>query len=55
MHRTSLEKQKLSLMSEVSYLKVKLEDMEGKQFHGTERQHKAEVACLMNYQVGFHK
>ncbi|XP_076014919.1 liprin-beta-2 [Genypterus blacodes] len=33
-------------MSEVSYLKVKLEDMEGKQFHGTERQHKAEFQGL---------
>ncbi|XP_054626854.1 liprin-beta-2 isoform X2 [Dunckerocampus dactyliophorus] len=41
-HRTSLEKQKLSLMGEVSYLKLKLADMEEKQGHGTERQHKAE-------------
>ncbi|XP_047219518.1 liprin-beta-2 isoform X4 [Girardinichthys multiradiatus] len=30
-HRTSLEKQKLNLMGEVSYLKLKLADMEGKQ------------------------
>ncbi|XP_037835804.1 liprin-beta-2 isoform X5 [Kryptolebias marmoratus] len=43
LHRTSLEKQKLSLMGEVSYLKLKLTDMEGKQGHGVERQHKAEV------------
>ncbi|KAF7661542.1 hypothetical protein LDENG_00259470 [Lucifuga dentata] len=42
LHRTSLENQKLSLRGEVSYLKLKLADMEGKQVHGTERQHKAE-------------
>ncbi|KAG7230218.1 hypothetical protein INR49_012351 [Caranx melampygus] len=42
-HRTSLENQKLSLMGEVSYLKLKLADMEGKQVHGVERQHKAET------------
>ncbi|XP_075879664.1 liprin-beta-2 isoform X4 [Nelusetta ayraudi] len=42
LHRTSLENQKLSLMGEVSYLKVKLADMEGKQSHGVDRQHKAE-------------
>jgi hypothetical protein len=30
-------------MGEVSYLKLKLVDMEEKQFHGVERQHKAEV------------
>ncbi|XP_043993095.1 liprin-beta-2 isoform X6 [Gambusia affinis] len=42
-HRTSLEKQKLNLMGEVSYLKLKLKDMEGTQIHGAERQHKAEV------------
>ncbi|XP_054892462.1 liprin-beta-2 isoform X5 [Poeciliopsis prolifica] len=42
-HRTSLEKQKLNLMGEVSYLKLKLADMEGRQVHGSERQHKAEV------------
>ncbi|XP_047437367.1 liprin-beta-2 isoform X7 [Mugil cephalus] len=41
-HRTSLESQKLSLMGEVSYLKLKLADMEGNQGHGAERQHKAE-------------
>lgn len=41
-HRTSLEKQKLSLMGEVSYLKLKLTDMEGKHREGSERQHKAE-------------
>ncbi|MEQ2255181.1 hypothetical protein ILYODFUR_011163, partial [Ilyodon furcidens] len=41
-HRTSLEKQKLNLMGEVSYLKLKLADMEGKQVLGAERQHKAE-------------
>uniref|UniRef100_A0A3P8WBW0 Liprin-beta-1/2 coiled-coil domain-containing protein n=1 Tax=Cynoglossus semilaevis TaxID=244447 RepID=A0A3P8WBW0_CYNSE len=43
LHRTSLEGQKLSLMGEVSYLKLKLADMEGKQqSNGAERQHKAE-------------
>uniref|UniRef100_A0A3P8P0I7 SAM domain-containing protein n=1 Tax=Astatotilapia calliptera TaxID=8154 RepID=A0A3P8P0I7_ASTCA len=42
LHRASLENQKLSLMGEVSYLKLKLADMEGKQGHGGERQHKAE-------------
>ncbi|XP_045069566.1 liprin-beta-2-like isoform X3 [Coregonus clupeaformis] len=40
--RTSLESQKLDLMGEVSYLKLKLVDMEEKQNHGVERQHKAE-------------
>ncbi|XP_038557922.1 liprin-beta-2 isoform X2 [Micropterus salmoides] len=43
LHRTSLESQKLSLMGEVSYLKLKLTDMEGKHSHGAERQHKAET------------
>lgn len=43
LHRTLLENQKLSLMGEVSYLKVKLADMEEKQSHGVDRQHKAEV------------
>lgn len=43
LHRTSLESQKLSLMGEVSYLKIKLADMEGKQNQGAERQHKAEA------------
>ncbi|KAM3876743.1 liprin-beta-2 [Diretmus argenteus] len=42
LNRTSLESQKLSLIGEVSYLKLKLVDMEEKQGHGTERQHKAE-------------
>ncbi|KAG7482255.1 liprin-beta-2-like isoform X5 [Solea senegalensis] len=42
LHRSSLESQKLSLMGEVSYLKLKLADMEGKQSHGAERQQKAE-------------
>ncbi|KAJ3593583.1 hypothetical protein NHX12_005917 [Muraenolepis orangiensis] len=42
LNRTSLESQKLSLMGEVSYLKLKLTDMEQKHIHGTERQHKAE-------------
>ncbi|KAM4592664.1 liprin-beta-2 isoform 5-T5 [Odontesthes bonariensis] len=42
-HRTSLENQKLSLTGEVSCLKLKLADMEGKQGHGAERQHKAET------------
>lgn len=46
LHRTSLENQKLSLMGEVSYLKVKLADMEGKQSHGVDRQHKAEVRAF---------
>ncbi|KAM4603059.1 liprin-beta-2 isoform 3-T3 [Polymixia lowei] len=40
LNRTSLENQKQSLMGEVSYLKLKLTDMEEK--HGVERQHKAE-------------
>ncbi|XP_078106377.1 liprin-beta-2 isoform X2 [Sander vitreus] len=40
--QSSLENQKLNLMGEVSYLKLKLADMEGKQSHGAERQHKAE-------------
>ncbi|XP_057708640.1 liprin-beta-2 isoform X3 [Corythoichthys intestinalis] len=42
LHRTTLEKQKLSLKGEVSYLKLKLTDMEEKQSNGGERQHKAE-------------
>uniref|UniRef100_A0A8C9YN64 Liprin-beta-1/2 coiled-coil domain-containing protein n=1 Tax=Sander lucioperca TaxID=283035 RepID=A0A8C9YN64_SANLU len=46
LHRSSLENQKLNLMGEVSYLKLKLADMEGKQSHGAERQHKAEVRLL---------
>ncbi|XP_037103666.1 liprin-beta-2 isoform X2 [Syngnathus acus] len=45
LHRTTLEKQKLSLKGEVSYLKLKLTDMEEKQSPGGERQHKAE--CLV--------
>uniref|UniRef100_A0A3Q3WSE1 Liprin-beta-1/2 coiled-coil domain-containing protein n=1 Tax=Mola mola TaxID=94237 RepID=A0A3Q3WSE1_MOLML len=47
LHRTSLESQKLSLMGEVSYLKLKLADMEGKRDHGADRQHKAEVEAFM--------
>ncbi|KAK0136980.1 Liprin-beta-2 [Merluccius polli] len=47
LNRTSLESQKLSLMGEVSYLKLKLADMEQKHIHGTERQHKAEH--VMNF------
>uniref|UniRef100_A0A3Q1I8J7 SAM domain-containing protein n=1 Tax=Anabas testudineus TaxID=64144 RepID=A0A3Q1I8J7_ANATE len=43
LHRTSLETQKLSLMGEVSYLKLKLADMEGRQTHGAEKQHNAET------------
>lgn len=46
LHRTSLESQKLSLMGEVSYLKLKLTDMEGKQGQGADRQHKAEVGVV---------
>uniref|UniRef100_A0A7N8WYK9 PPFIA binding protein 2a n=1 Tax=Mastacembelus armatus TaxID=205130 RepID=A0A7N8WYK9_9TELE len=42
LHRTSLENQKLSLMGEVSYLKLTLADMEGRQGQGAEKQHKAE-------------
>lgn len=34
-------------MGEVSYLKLKLADMEGKQGQGAERQHKAEVGVLI--------
>uniref|UniRef100_A0AAR2JU00 SAM domain-containing protein n=1 Tax=Pygocentrus nattereri TaxID=42514 RepID=A0AAR2JU00_PYGNA len=41
--RTSLESQKLDLMDEVSYLKLKLVGMEERQNHNVERQHKAEV------------
>lgn len=33
-------------MGEVSYLKIKLADMEGKHGQGAERQHKAEVGLL---------
>uniref|UniRef100_A0A3B4DDL3 SAM domain-containing protein n=1 Tax=Pygocentrus nattereri TaxID=42514 RepID=A0A3B4DDL3_PYGNA len=40
--RTSLESQKLDLMDEVSYLKLKLVGMEERQNHNVERQHKAE-------------
>ncbi|XP_062417761.1 liprin-beta-2 isoform X1 [Pungitius pungitius] len=43
LHRTSLENQKQNLLGEASYLKLKLADMEGKQGHGAERQHKAET------------
>ncbi|XP_078800672.1 liprin-beta-2 isoform X6 [Oryzias latipes] len=43
LRRTSLENQKLNLMGEVSFLKLKLSDMEGKPDHGSERQHKAEI------------
>lgn len=35
--------QKLDPMDEVSYLKLKLESMEGRPNHNAERQHKAEV------------
>lgn len=49
LHRTSLENQKLSLMGEVSYLKVKLADMEGKQSLGVDRQHKAEVRAFIYF------
>lgn len=38
-------------MGEVSYLKLKLSDMEGKQGYGTERQHKAEVGLLTHTSV----
>ncbi|XP_029497465.1 liprin-beta-2-like isoform X4 [Oncorhynchus nerka] len=41
--RTSLESQKLDLMGEVSYLKLKLVDMEEKQINGVARKHKTEV------------
>lgn len=51
LHRTSLESQKLSLMGEVSYLKLKLSDMEGKQGYGADRQHKAEVGLLAHTSV----
>ena len=36
-------------MGEVSYLKLKLADMEGKQNHGAERQHKAEVGLSPSF------
>uniref|UniRef100_A0A8C5DTH1 Liprin-beta-2-like n=1 Tax=Gouania willdenowi TaxID=441366 RepID=A0A8C5DTH1_GOUWI len=42
LHRVSLENQERGLKGEVSYLKQKLADMEGKQGHGAARQHKAE-------------
>ncbi|XP_038162667.1 liprin-beta-2 isoform X3 [Cyprinodon tularosa] len=42
-HRMSLEKQKLNLVGEVSNLKLKLADMEGKQVHSNVRQDKAET------------
>ncbi|XP_064170055.1 liprin-beta-2b isoform X2 [Anguilla rostrata] len=44
--RTSLETQKLDLMDEVSYLKLKLVGMEEEQDEGESRQHKAE--CVVN-------
>ncbi|KAG9338133.1 hypothetical protein JZ751_027105 [Albula glossodonta] len=44
--RTSLETQKLDLMDEVSYLKLKLVGMEEEQNDGENRQHKAE--CVVN-------
>ncbi|XP_060779183.1 liprin-beta-2 isoform X3 [Neoarius graeffei] len=40
--RTALESQKLDLMDEVSFLKLKLVSMEERQNHSAERQHKAE-------------
>uniref|UniRef100_A0A8B9K395 PPFIA binding protein 2a n=1 Tax=Astyanax mexicanus TaxID=7994 RepID=A0A8B9K395_ASTMX len=43
--RTALESQKLDLIDEVSYLKLKLVGMEERQNHNVERQHKAEVLC----------
>ncbi|XP_028331466.1 liprin-beta-2 isoform X2 [Gouania willdenowi] len=43
LHRVSLENQERGLKGEVSYLKQKLADMEGKQGHGAARQHKAET------------
>uniref|UniRef100_A0A3B3BAM7 PPFIA binding protein 2a n=1 Tax=Oryzias melastigma TaxID=30732 RepID=A0A3B3BAM7_ORYME len=43
LRRTSLENQKLNLMGEVSFLKLKLSDMEGKHDLGSERQQKAEI------------
>ncbi|KAM6950114.1 liprin-beta-2 isoform 4-T4 [Lycodopsis pacificus] len=51
LHRTSLENQKLTLLGEVSYLKLKLADMEGKQGHGAERQHKAEAEIISLQQL----
>ncbi|KAM6980941.1 liprin-beta-2 [Aplochiton taeniatus] len=41
-NRASLESQKENLVGEVSYLKVKLGDMEEKHNHGSDRHHKAE-------------
>lgn len=35
-------------MGEVSYLKLKMSDMEGKQGYGAERQHKAEVGRIID-------
>lgn len=42
-------------MGEVSYLKLKLADMEGKQGHGGERQHKAEVWLLTKLNRKIHQ
>ncbi|XP_036390462.1 liprin-beta-2b isoform X1 [Megalops cyprinoides] len=44
--RTALETQKLDLMDEVSYLKLKLVGMEEEQNDGEDKQHKAE--CVVN-------
>uniref|UniRef100_A0A3Q4MGS3 Liprin-beta-1/2 coiled-coil domain-containing protein n=1 Tax=Neolamprologus brichardi TaxID=32507 RepID=A0A3Q4MGS3_NEOBR len=55
LHRASLENQKLSLMGEVSYLKLKLADMEEKQGHGGERHHKAEVWLLTKLNRRIHQ
>ena len=41
----------MNLMGEVSYLKLKLADMEQNHVHGTERQHKAEVRGCSNVTI----
>uniref|UniRef100_A0A8C9TH82 PPFIA binding protein 2 n=1 Tax=Scleropages formosus TaxID=113540 RepID=A0A8C9TH82_SCLFO len=47
--RTSLETQKLDLMDEVSYLKLKLVGMEEAQSNGEDKQHKAEVGSMSGW------
>uniref|UniRef100_A0A8B9KNC7 Liprin-beta-1/2 coiled-coil domain-containing protein n=1 Tax=Astyanax mexicanus TaxID=7994 RepID=A0A8B9KNC7_ASTMX len=55
--RTSLETQKLDLMDEVSYLKLKLVSMEEEHGHmdGDDKQHKAEVLSLYHPVTSFYQ
>lgn len=50
--RTSLETQKLDLMTEVSELKLKLVGMEKEQREQEEKQRKAEVSVMRPVRVG---